>query len=61
MQQLVLSYCAGSFGRQLIVTVNGKSYTNALLFHGKFRLVSIYHPFKTVYAKRLNGKLIRFN
>ena len=37
------------------VTVNGKTYTNALPFNGKFRLVSVYHPFKTVHAKRLNG------
>ena len=30
------------------VTVNGKTYTNALPFNGKFRLVSVYHPFKRV-------------
>ena len=35
-------------------------YTNALPFNGKFRLVSVCHPFKTVHAKHLNGKLIRF-
>ena len=37
------------------VTVNGKTYTNALPFNGKFRLVSVYHLFKMVHAKRLNG------
>ena len=37
------------------VIVNGKTYTNALPFNEKFRLVSVYHPFKTVHAKRLNG------
>ena len=41
------------------MTVNGKTYTNVLPFNGKFRLVAVYHPFKTVYAKRLNGKFIR--
>ena len=35
------------------VTVNGKTYANAFRFNGKFRLVSIYHPFKTVHAKCL--------
>ena len=37
------------------VTVNEKTYTNALSFNGKFRLISVYHPFKTVHAKCLNG------
>ena len=40
---------------KIYVTVNGKTYTNALPFNGKFHLVSVYHPFKTVHAKRLNG------
>ena len=42
------------------VTVNGKTYANALPFNGKFRLVSVYYLFKTVHANRLNGKLVRF-
>ena len=42
------------------MTVNGKTYTNAFPFNGKFHLVSVYYPFKTVHAKRLNGWLVCF-
>ena len=52
MYKYMMSKIKNQRPKREVVTVNGKTYTNTLPFNGKFCLVSVYHPFKTVHLKR---------